>query len=370
MGRLGSGTEDHSGHVRPLGRVPALDAVRGLAIVLVLSMHSGNVVPGGAMGVDLFFVLSGFLITSLLVAEWSSRGRISLRAFYRRRALRLVPALALMLLVVTALTAVFDPADFRDTLVAAAAGITYIANVVQAAHGTFEVPWLMPLWSLANEEQFYLVWPPVLIVLLALKVRPRTIALALTAAALASVLWRFVLLSEHASLQRLWFGSDTHADPILVGCAAGIAYSFGLVRRVRWAWVAFVGGGVIVALVPFLSPLTLLVLPLFAAACAVVVLACVLEPASLLVRALDQAPLRFFGKISYALYLWQLPIYVAIGWQRGLPVAIVVAALSTFCVERMFSGAKTSFAGRRKSSEESVPQPSLVSLPALTASSQ
>jgi peptidoglycan/LPS O-acetylase OafA/YrhL len=334
MGRLGSGTEDQSAPSRALGHVPALNAVRGLAIVLVLSMHSGNLVPGGAMGVDLFFVLSGFLITCLLVAEWGSRGKISLRGFYRRRALRLVPALAFMLLVATALTAVFDPADFRDTLIAAAAGITYIANVIQAAHGTFEVAWLMPLWSLANEEQFYLVWPPVLILLLVLRVRPRTIALSLTAAALASVLWRFVLLSEHASLQRLWFGSDTHADPILLGCVAGIAYSFGLVRRMPWAWVAFVGGALIVTLVPFLSPLSLLFMPLFAAACAVVVLACVLEPGSLLVRALDQAPLRFLGKISYALYLWQLPIYWVVGWERGLPLAIGVAALSTYLVEK------------------------------------
>jgi len=329
-------TEAQAPGTKTLRHVSALDAVRGLAILLVLAMHAGNIVPAGALGVDLFFVLSGFLITSLLVQEWSAAGSISLGSFYRRRALRLVPALALMVVVVTAVTVLLDPAAYRTTVLEAAACLAYIANFVQATHGTFHVPSLMPLWSLATEEQFYLLWPPVLFLLLVRKVRPRTIALGLLTLALASVLWRVELLSEHVRLQRLWFATDTHADPILIGCVAGIAYSFGLVRRVRkaWAWLAFLAAGLIVVTVPFLSPISLLVMPFFAGACAIVVLACVLEGDSLLVRIIDRAPLRFFGRISYALYLWQLPVFYAIGWRAGLPVAIFVAAASTYLFEQ------------------------------------
>jgi peptidoglycan/LPS O-acetylase OafA/YrhL len=123
-----------------LRRVPALDALRGIAILLVLVHHSGSGLAGGALGVDLFFVLSGFLITSLLVTEWNVAGRISLRSFYRRRASRLLPPLISMLAVVTVLTAIVEPAQFRNALFAAAMGITYLANVVQAAHGTLKSP--------------------------------------------------------------------------------------------------------------------------------------------------------------------------------------------------------------------------------------
>jgi peptidoglycan/LPS O-acetylase OafA/YrhL len=318
-----------------LRHVSALDAVRGLAILLVVAMHA-DIVRGGALGVDLFFVLSGFLITSLLVRDWRSAERISLHSFYRRRAVRLIPALALMIVVVTGATVLLHPANSRTTVLEAAACLVYIANVVQAAHGTFHVPSLMPLWSLATEEQFYLIWPPVLFLMVARKVRPRTIALGLLTLALASMLWRVVLLSEHVRLQRLWFATDTHADPILIGCMAGIAYSFALVRRVQaaWAWLAFLTAALIVAIVPFLSPIALIAMPFFAGACAIVILACVLESDSLLVRAIDRRLLRFFGRISYALYLWQLPIFYMIGWRTGLPVAIAVASASTYLVER------------------------------------
>ena len=328
-------TEAKARDTRALRHFSALDAVRGLAILLVLAMHA-DLVRGGALGVDLFFVLSGFLITSLLVREWSSAGRASLSSFFRRRAVRLVPALAVMVFVVTGVTVLHSPSGYRTTVLEAAACLAYIANFVQATHGTFHVPSLMPLWSLATEEQFYLVWPPVLLLLLFRKARPRTIMVGLLTLALASVLWRVVLLSEHVRLQRLWFATDSHADPILIGCVAGIAYSFTVVRRVRatWAWLGFLAAGLIVVTVPFLSPIALLVMPFFAAACAIVVLACVLEPDSLLVRVIDRAPLRFFGRISYALYLWQLPVFYAIGWRAGLPVAIVVASASTYLVER------------------------------------
>ena len=362
-------TDAQASDTRTLRHVSALDAVRGLAILLVLAMHAGDLVPAGVLGVDLFFVLSGFLITSLLVREWSTAERISLGSFYGRRAVRLVPALALMVVLVTAVTVLLDPAGARTTVFEAAACLAYIANFVQATHGTFHVPALMPLWSLATEEQFYLVWPPLLLLLLFRKVRPRTIALGLLTLALASVLWRVVLLTEHVRLQRLWFATDTHADPILIGCVAGIAYSFALVRRVRaaWAWLAFLAAGLIVATVPFLSPFGMLVMPFFAGACAIVVLACVLEPDSLLVRALDRASLRFFGRISYALYLWQLPVFYAIGWRAGLPVAIAVAAASTYLVEqplaRWWRGRADRKAVRRAPSRPPRPQPSRQAVP-------
>src|SRR5207302_8430066 len=158
----------------PQGRTyrPGLDGLRGLAIVGVLLYHAGvGWVPGGLLGVDLFFVVSGFLITSLLLAELQNAGRIGLGAFYRRRALRLLPALAVVLFVTVAMIGTFWPqevARFRGDLVASFGYVTNWWFIVR--HESYFIASGRPspfqhLWSLALEEQFYLVWPLALILL-------------------------------------------------------------------------------------------------------------------------------------------------------------------------------------------------------------
>src|SRR5262249_20873318 len=146
--------------------------VRGVAILLVVLMHTFNWPPGGFLGVDLFFVLSGFLITTLLVEEWQKRATFSLPAFYRRRALRLVPALVAVVAAYVVVRVAVDSIHSetphhhlsRD-LVGALAGIFYVSNIVQAA-GALLPAGIRHLWSLGTEEQFYLLWPPILLLTL------------------------------------------------------------------------------------------------------------------------------------------------------------------------------------------------------------
>jgi peptidoglycan/LPS O-acetylase OafA/YrhL len=331
--------------VRRLGHVSALDAIRGIAILLVLGAHAGGLIPGGALGVDLFFVLSGFLISSLLLNEWGVDGGISLGAFYRRRALRLFPALFAMLAVFTlvvgllAATGVVPRARFGGDLADVGYGLAYVLNVVLASDGRIVADPLRPLWSLAQEEQFYLVWPLLLLVLLRMRVAARTIALALAGLFAAVVCYRAALALSGAPLYRLWFAPDTHADPIVVGCLAGVAYSYGLVRRLP-AWLPLVllvpAGATVATLDANDRFLYVLPLPLFAVACAAVVIAVALDPGCHLARALDLGPLRGAGRISYGLYVWHLPIFAAFGWIAGLPLSFVVAVLSFRFIETPF----------------------------------
>src|ERR1700678_4387178 len=147
-------------------RAPGLDGVRALAVLAVMGFHEGaSELSRCFLGVDIFFVLSGFLIPDLLVTRYDTLGRLDLRDFWTRRARRLLPALAVMLVVVTAAASVIEPdqeASLRPALLAA---VTYTSNWYQILHHVsyFDafgpLPPLEHLWSLAIEEQFYLVWP-------------------------------------------------------------------------------------------------------------------------------------------------------------------------------------------------------------------
>ncbi len=154
-------------------RQPGLDGLRALAVIAVIAFHERlSAFSGGFLGVDVFFVLSGYLITDLLVARWDRHGRLDLGDFWARRARRLLPALAVLLVAVTAATAVVEPAQLAALRSALLAAVTYSSNWWQAlAHHSYFAqfgppPPLQHLWSLAIEEQFYLVWPLLLIVIL------------------------------------------------------------------------------------------------------------------------------------------------------------------------------------------------------------
>jgi peptidoglycan/LPS O-acetylase OafA/YrhL len=270
--------------MRKLGHVPALDALRGIAIALVLGGHAAYLIPGGGLGVDLFFVLSGFLITSLLLNEWHERGRVNLIAFYRRRALRLLPALVVMLgvycLVVSFLTLIGQhPKDTPGrVLLGSLLGLAYATNLADLAGG-LPVGALSHLWSLAQEEQFYLLWPPILLLALGFRLSPRRLMLALAVLATASATAQTALWLNGASIHRIWLGPDTHAYPLLFGCIAGVAFTHGMIRRIP-GWL------VAVACITSVSTLAFGVVeyPFFSLAATVVVLACVLEQGSVLVR--------------------------------------------------------------------------------------
>jgi peptidoglycan/LPS O-acetylase OafA/YrhL len=321
-----------------LGHVPALDAIRGIAILLVLAVHADHAVPGGALGVDLFFVLSGFLITSLLLTEWDRDTTISLRSFYRRRALRLLPALVVMLAVVS-VVAVLTADDVGGQLVWVLYSLMYVINFAGLLEEGVGNASLQHMWSLSQEEQFYFVWPVLLLLLLRAGFRPRLLGVVLGVTAAALLVYRGALESSGVSVSFLLYAPDMRGLGVVLGCLAAVVFTGGLVRRIP-AWL---GGA---SLVPACLAIALFTLdgrwqavylvPAFCIAAAVVLLACVLHPEWWFARLIDRGWLRGLGRISYGLYLWHIPIYVAVGWVAGLPLAILVAMLSYRFVEQPF----------------------------------
>lgn len=313
-----------------LGHVRALDGLRGLAVLLVVAVHATGQPAGGQLGVDLFFVLSGFLITTLLLEERADKGRVSLGRFYARRARRLLPALALLL----AAYLLIDIAKGHDGLSTVALGGLYFGNVVQAfshpnplVHGG-----LGHLWSLAEEEQFYLLWP----VLVPLVVRCRRPVAVLSLVLAILVVYRFVLAMHGASHGRLYNGPDTHADGLVAGCAI----AFVRLRRPTFALpetVAILGvGAAIIALITRTASVhwDVLGLPFAEASCVAALAAALTIPGWAAV--LSWEPLRWFGRISYSLYLWHYMLIWAFDWRlRPLAalLAIAVAYASTRWVE-------------------------------------
>ncbi|HEY1116399.1 MAG TPA: acyltransferase, partial [Acidimicrobiales bacterium] len=201
---------------------PALDGMRGVAVLLVIAYHGErSLAPrGGAIGVTMFFTLSGFLITTLLLRERASTGRIGLGRFYWRRALRLLPALVTLVAVTSAYALVTD--NHERTLGAALPVLLYVGNWVRTLHDTEGLGLLEHTWSLSVEEQFYLVWPLAVLGAAALvsKARQAEAVLALAVGgSLASLLWRLQLWDAEEprwSAARLYNGTDAVADQLLV----------------------------------------------------------------------------------------------------------------------------------------------------------
>jgi len=318
-----------------LGYRPALDGLRGVAIAAVVLFHTGGLVPAGYLGVDLFFVLSGFLITTLLLSEHGGLGGVSLRAFYRRRAARLLPGLYCLLAVFTGgaiLLALRGEVALGDELFGVVAGLAYFANLaLMGEPASQSMPEeLRHLWSLAAEEQFYLLWPPALLIVLRGGVR---LAAALVAAGAALMALRALdLYLEGASFERLAFGVDTRSVSILLGCLLALALAarpdvpslYG--RRLEVPALAALVGLFLVDFgrLTFAGPLLV-----FALASAVVV-ARALDSSSALATALSGRGLVFLGRISYSLYLWHVPVFVVlgVGKQELEPRAVPAVALS------------------------------------------
>ncbi|MDQ6696516.1 MAG: acyltransferase family protein [Actinomycetota bacterium] len=345
----------------PFRHVPALDGMRGLAVLAVLAFHAGlSWAVGGFLGVDAFFVLSGYLITSLLVNEWQARGSIALGAFWSRRARRLLPALLLVLAAVALYARyVTDPAQLTSVRFDAFATLAYVANwrFIFTHVGYFDAfaspsP-LRHMWSLAVEEQFYVVWPPVaLLVLTWLKTRQALFWFA-SALALGSVVAMEALYHPGVDPTRVYYGTDTRAQTVLIGAALaalapGPAWASTAGRRllltcagvisaafVAWTWVTVDGRSAWL----YRGGLTVIALAV------AVVIATAVTTTSVLGRVLSWRPLTGIGRISYGLYLWHWPIFLVITrsrtglWGNELLVArlivtFAVAIASFVLVER------------------------------------
>jgi len=287
-----------------LGRRPGLDVVRGIAILMVMVSHLRHGWRSeGSIGVAIFFVLSGFLITALLLEERHDRGRIDFKAFYARRARRLLPAMIVMIAVVSAVKAAIG-VQWRESLEAV---LLYVSN--WAYIGGVRMTWVQHTWSLAIEEQFYLVWPVVLVLALRL-VRPIRLVPTLAVLMLASTAVRWALYAHGAAPLRIYEGTDARADALLAGCAlAVLAHSGVRLPRIDplaagCALCAAVAVGLVASDINHNVIGPTVGLPL-----GVILLLAGLSMRSDAAARPDGAGLvAWFGKRSYGLYLWSVPI--------------------------------------------------------------
>lgn len=314
-----------------LGYLPALDGIRAIAVAAVLVFHSAlDWLPGGFLGVDVFFVLSGFLITSLLLHEIETSGRIDFKAFYLRRSRRLLPALLAVLVVTAAIVLLFAHdagAKFREDAVASLFYVTNWWNIL-GEQSYFEAigrpPLLQHLWSLGIEEQFYLIWPAVMLFAFRKGGRDRVRKFALIGA-LASTFIMFVLsflwsMPGDSDPSRLYFGTDTHAMTILVGAALATLWrpralpkTLSLVPKVVLTAIGFAALALILWTFLSVSEDSALLYRggflIFAGLCAALI-AVFTHPAIAASKVLAIAPLVYIGKRSYGLYLWHWPIFM------------------------------------------------------------
>jgi peptidoglycan/LPS O-acetylase OafA/YrhL len=231
-------TSGSPGRGRPIsfGFIPALDGLRAVAVLGVMLYHGGApLATGGFLTIDVFFVLSGFLITSLLLGEWTKRMTVRLGQFWARRARRLLPALLVMLLGVAFYAKFFaTPGEFATLRLDSLSTLFYVSNWHFIVSGssyfnlTAQPSPLQHMWSLSIEEQFYIVWPPVALVMLHVgrKLRPSRqlwpIFATAVIGAVASALEMALLYRGHTSVMRLYEGTDTRCQDILVGAALAV----------------------------------------------------------------------------------------------------------------------------------------------------
>ncbi|HMH36451.1 MAG TPA: acyltransferase family protein, partial [Streptosporangiaceae bacterium] len=319
-------------------RAPGLDGVRALAVLTVIGFHEGaSGLPGGFLGVDIFFVLSGFLITDLLIAGYDRTGRLLLADFWTRRARRLLPALAVMLVVVTATAALIEPAREASLRLALLAAATYTSNWYQILHHVSYFaaisqagapPPFDHLWSLAIEEQFYLIWPLiVLCVIVRLDARRARVTCALTGAAVSALVMA-IQYTPGGDPSAVYYGTGTHASALLIGAALALAWPLRRLAAIPAAHarrldMAGIAGLVVLAWAvghfsgsdPVVYPVGLLLAALAAAG-----LVAAAAGHGVIAALTSIQPLRWVGVRSYGIYLWHWPV-IALGTALAGPDA-------------------------------------------------
>jgi peptidoglycan/LPS O-acetylase OafA/YrhL len=341
--------------------VPGLDGIRALAVIAVIAYHLGLPwAKGGMLGVGVFFTLSGYLITDLLLASWRRRGNLRLGTFWLHRARRLLPALFLVLAVVSVWVALFDASQLDQVRRQVISSAFYFANwSTIAQHGSYFARFATPLpldhiWSLSIEEQFYLVWPWLLLLGLKVLGGRRGLLLMTLGLAAASIVAMGLLFHPGYDPTRAYEGTDTRAFTLLIGAALAIIWPSELPRRAAinprlpnlLDSFAILGIVVIVLLIALTSAFTAFLYPwgfLILSVATAAVVAAVVHPLSRVGALLGVRPLRWVGVRSYGIYLWQWPLIVLAtpagqtpGWIRGtllVAATLGVASLSWRYVE-------------------------------------
>ncbi|WP_395161527.1 acyltransferase family protein [Ilumatobacter sp.] len=358
-----AGTDDSQFSAQRRGRIPALDGLRGVAVFVVVMLHLGMLRPtwplsflyeggafrGGFLGVDVFFVLSGFLITDLLLREQQQTGKINFALFWRARAFRLLPPLAFFLIAVivynvaTGYPVTGTPEAMVTSVVAV---LMFMTNWAALADGPFFLEELGHLWSLSIEEQFYVLWPFAVLLVIPLRRRPAFVSSALISVMIAVGVWRAVRFESDGWLTP-YLRTDTRVDALLVGALVASLHARG--RRVD-RFPVLIRGAPVVAVALLIAALFgpnatsfwyyrggfTLVAVGTALMVAVLISEGVQQRRPWLVRCLEWRPLRALGIVSYGLYLWHLAVFVAVRrlgaeW-NGLVRAIVGLAVTAAAV--------------------------------------
>jgi peptidoglycan/LPS O-acetylase OafA/YrhL len=345
-------------------RWPALDGLRAVAVLAVIIYHFG-LLPGGYLGVDLFFVLSGFLITSLLIREWDRRrGHISFRDFYRRRVLRLFPALGCVIIVTVALIGFLElsrPPSNRQYVAGTLEGLPLVATFAgnwaraldPASSSLGSLGMLGHTWSLAIEEQFYLLWPALFVLLMHRRFSRGVMALSLALIALAEMVYRVAVAFAGYGSNRIYYGTDTHSDGLLIGCAIAFWLASNRSTRVQQAAGGLLKGATGLATAVLAAVFVLgnlsgapIEISLAVLACGAVLVGAVTERLPVILeRLLSCEGAVLIGRRSYGLYLWH---YIVLGaasalypaeilGPRRIVAAVIIGALfiMTFIVAEL-----------------------------------
>ena len=340
--------------------IPALDGLRAFAVIAVILYHlDATILPCGLLGVTVFFVLSGYLITGLLFKEWRETKAINLPQFWLRRVRRLVPAIIFLIVGVAALTTFLAPdllTKLRNDIVAALLFFTnwwYIFQDVSYFEAMGAPSPVTHFWSLAIEEQFYIIWPPILLLLFSHHVKRRNIQRSILVVCAISVLLMAVLYNPTGDPSRVYYGTDTRAFSLLIG--AWLAFEFPQERIMGYgrrglddhgrqvsgiaAIFALIGMIVMMMLIngysSFLYYGGILLLSLLTA----VLIVALVNPASIVARIFALRPFVWIGQRSYGIYLWHYPLLLLMNprnytgetpWYIYLVQIAVVFAVAAF----------------------------------------
>ncbi|WP_086428966.1 acyltransferase family protein [Staphylococcus cornubiensis] len=336
--------------------MPGLDGIRAIAVIAIIIYHlNPQWLTGGFLGVDTFFVISGYLITSLLLTEYHNTGKIELVSFWLRRFKRLIPAVLFLVMGVLVLTLIFMPTEIQKVRADSIAAIFYVSNwwyIMQNVDyfEQFAVQPLKHLWSLAIEEQFYLVFPIVLLALITFLRRVKSIRIAFSVLLIISMVTMMVLYVPNENVARVYFGTDTRIQTLLMGVLLALVWPpFQLKAKVNHTMrmmIDTVGlGGLVILFIcfKFVSETNSVLYYggfFLISAVTLLVIASSVHPSGYFAKFLGNKLFTYIGSRSYSLYLWHYPIIVLIHHQfvQGqIPTLVYVVEILLMALMAEFS---------------------------------